>query len=206
MKSPKFLYFDLGQVLLTFDVPTICVRMAEVAGIEPRQVQEAVFDHRLQDRYERGDLTTQEYYDAFCSVTGATATSAALNRVVCDVFALRPSMQAVVGQLYRAGYRMGILSNTCDLHWEDFLKRFRMLSELFEVHALSYRLKASKPQPEIFEAAARLAGVAPEDIFFTDDVAGHVAAARAAGFDAVQFTGTRELVDEMRKRGLRFNY
>jgi putative hydrolase of the HAD superfamily len=77
---------------------------------------------------------------------------------------------------------------------------------LFEVHALSYRIGAAKPEPAIFAAAAELAGVAPQEVFFTDDLPRHVAGARAAGFDAVQYTSTPQLVAELRARGARFNY
>lgn len=71
---------------------------------------------------------------------------------------------------------------------------------------MSYELKAMKPQAAIFQAAARLADVQPDEIFFCDDIAGHVAGARAVGIDAVQYTSTPELVAELRKRGIRFNY
>ena len=64
----------------------------------------------------------------------------------------------------------------------------------------------ASPTKAIFRAAAELAGCRPEKIFYVDDVAGHVAAAQAAGFDAVQYTTTAGLVAELRKREVRFNY
>ena len=71
---------------------------------------------------------------------------------------------------------------------------------------MSCQVRAAKPDAAIFQAAAELAGVPPEEIFFTDDLAEHVAGAREAGFDAVQYTSTPRLVAELRDRGLRFNY
>ena len=58
----------------------------------------------------------------------------------------------------------------------------------------------------VFTRAAELAGVAPGDIFYCDDIAANVAAARRVGYDAVQYTDTAALVAEIRKRGVRFNY
>jgi hypothetical protein len=43
-------------------------------------------------------------------------------------------------------------------------------------------------------------------MFFVDDMAEHVAGARAVGFDAVQFTTAAVLATELRQRGIRFNY
>ncbi len=206
MRHPKFLYFDLGNVLLTFDVGVICQRVAELVGIEANRVKEAVFDSRLQNRYELGEIDTQGYYDAFCRATATSPDSAALNTAICELFDLRLSIVPVIAQLREAGYRLGVLSNTCEAHWEYFTRRYAILRELFEVHALSYELRAAKPDPEIFLAAARAVRVKPEEIFFTDDVAGHVASACGAGLDAVQFTSTPQLVEDLRLRAVRFNY
>jgi putative hydrolase of the HAD superfamily len=206
MNSVKFFYFDLGMVLLRFDVEVMCRRMAEVAGLDSPRVRRALFEHPLQKDYERGRSTTREFYEAFCRDTGVRPDFDALLCAASDIFDLDATMIPVVARLYGAGHRLGILSNTCDCHWEHCLRRFPLLGELFEVHALSYRIGAAKPEAAIFAAAANLAGVAPEEIFFTDDLAGHVAGARAVGFDAVQFTSPPQLVGELRARGVRFNY
>jgi len=76
---------------------------------------------------------------------------------------------------------------------------------MFPVHALSYRLRAMKPEPAAYAGAARLAGVQPKQIFFTDDRPDNVAAARAAGWDAVQFESACQLNEELRQRGVALN-
>jgi FMN phosphatase YigB (HAD superfamily) len=109
--------------------------------------------------------------------------------------------------LSAAGYRLGLLSNICELHWNYVSDgRFGLLRETFETVALSYQLKAMKPDAKIYLKAAELAGVAPQEIFYVDDIAGHVEGARAVGVDAVQYTTTPALVTELRRRGLEFNY
>ncbi|HYW80746.1 MAG TPA: HAD-IA family hydrolase, partial [Thermoguttaceae bacterium] len=92
------------------------------------------------------------------------------------------------------------------LHWEHCRRRFPIVAEGFHVHALSYRIGACKPDAKIFQAAAELAGHAPEEIFFVDDLPEHIIGAKAVGFDAVQYTSTRQLVVDLRARGIRFNY
>jgi putative hydrolase of the HAD superfamily len=204
--SVKFLYFDLGMVLLTFSVERMCRQMAEAAGITPTQVSQIIFDGDLQQRYERGEISSREFYEAFCREAGVRPDYGRLAAAASDIFELNGSIVPVVAQLRQARYRLGILSNTCENHWQHCFRRFRLLGETFSVFALSYELKATKPQAAIFQAAARLAETPPGEIFFCDDIAGHVAGARAAGLDAVQYTSTPELVAELRKRGIRFNY
>jgi glucose-1-phosphatase len=204
--QPKFIYFDLGKVLLDFSVEQMCGQMGEAAGIDAARVKDAVFASGLQLRYEAGQVSSREFYETFCRQTGTCPDYDALLRAGSDIFTPKYSMLPIVSQLSQAGCRMGILSNTCEGHWEHCIHRYRILRECFSVCALSYRIGVCKPDAAIFTTAAEMAGCRPEEIFYTDDIAGHVAGARAAGFDAVQYTTTPLLVAELRARGVAFNY
>ncbi len=203
---PKFLYFDLGNVLVNFSVPRMCRQIGAVAGLEPAAVEAAIWGDGLQQQYESGRITSGQFYELFCQRTGRRPDFDALAAAGNDIFTINASILPVVSQLAEHGYRLGILSNTCEGHWEHCLRRYRILAEDFPVHALSFRIGACKPEAAVFRAAADLAGCLPEEIFYVDDVAGHVAAAQAVGFDAVQYTTTVALAAELRKRGLKFNY
>ncbi len=206
MTPPRFLYFDLGKVLVNFDVDQMLRQVGEAAHISPEQAREALFGNGRMRRYETGQITTADFYQAFCEEIGGRPDYAELASAAADIFSLNLPVLPLAAQLRQAGYRMGILSNTCELHWRHCARRFRIVGEGFAVHALSYRIQAAKPEAAIFRAAAELAGCPPEEIFFVDDLAEHVVGARDAGFDAVQFTSAESLAEELRKRELRFNY
>jgi 2-haloacid dehalogenase len=61
----------------------------------------------------------------------------------------------------------------------------------------------AKPDPEIFEVLGRRLGHPVGGVLFVDDVARNVAAARAAGMDAVLFTDAAGLLEDLRARGFR---
>jgi len=207
MQQPRFLYFDLGNVLLYFDHRLACRQMGEVAGVPAETVWDVVFAGDVELRYETGEIGDREFYEIFCSRTETRPDFDALLLAASRIFWPNVSIFPVVAGLAAAGCRLGILSNTCPGHWSYCAGgQFALLERGFEAHALSYELGACKPSPEIYRAAAELAGVAPGEIFFVDDVAGHVAGARQAGFDAAQYTTTPKLVDDLRRRGVRFNY
>jgi FMN phosphatase YigB (HAD superfamily) len=206
MAEPRFLYFDLGNVLVNFSVQRMVRQMAEAAGIDLQTVEDVVFARGLQGEYERGCISSEEFYQLFCDHTGTRPDYEALLRAGNEIFDLNVSMLPVVGQLEQAGYRLGILSNTCEGHWRYVVGRFPILTQSFSIHAVSFRIGAVKPEAAIFRAAAEMAGVEPREVFFVDDMPGHVAGAKSVGFDAVQYTSTAELVAELRGRGLRFNY
>lgn len=206
MTVPRFIYFDLGKVLVDFEVERMLQQIGRVAGIDPTQVDDVLAGDGLQREYELGRVSGQEFYETFCQATGTRPDFRALERAASDIFEINVSILPLVVCLERAGYGLGILSNTCRSHWEHCLRKFCILRESFSIYALSYEIHQMKPDAAIFQAAAELAGVAPEEIFFTDDTAGHVAGARAAGFDAVPYTSTPQLAAELRGRGVRMNY
>ncbi len=203
---PKFLYFDLGNVLVTFTLERMFAQMAEVAGIEPAVVREVLLHGGLEKRYELGEITGREFYEIFCERTGTRPDYDELEYAACDIFKINASMLPIVTRLREAGWPIGLLSNTCEGHWEFCRRRFRIVGEGFDVHVPSFRVGVMKPDAGIYHAAAELAGCRPGEIFFVDDREEHVAGAREFGFDAVQYTSTRELVTQLRQRGVRFNY
>ena len=204
---PRFIYFDLGNVVLRFSHERMCAQMAAVAGVSAEKIWDALFRQDLKARLEAGKISSADCYEALCKQLGVRPDRAALEEAGNDIFDLNPSILPLIVGLETTGHRIGILSNICENHWNWVSDgRFGVLPGAFEVFALSYQIGAIKPDPKIYRAAAELAGVTPQEIFFTDDMPGHVAAAREAGYDAVQYSTTAALATEMRKRGIRSNY
>jgi FMN phosphatase YigB (HAD superfamily) len=203
---PQFLYFDLGKVLVDFSVEQMLQKMAEVSDTTPERVREALIAGGLQADFETGRITTRQFYEGFYRQIGTRPAASALLRAGTESFCLNLSLLPVVAHLQEAGCHLGILSNTCESHWEYCFQNYRIVAESFQAYALSYRIGVTKPNPRIYRAAAEIAGCKPQDIFFTDDISGHVDAARQAGFDAVVYTSTPQLVAELRRRGVRFSY
>jgi putative hydrolase of the HAD superfamily len=203
--TPSFFYFDLGNVLLLLDREKAARQIAGVAGVSPERVREVLFDG-LAEPYERGEMDSRQFYDVFCEQIGTRPDYDALKLAASDMFALNIRMIPLVSALQRVGLRLGLLSNTNEMHWRYIGTRYKVISSVFERFALSFEIGAIKPEREIYTAASEIADVAPEEIFFTDDQPELVEAAREAGFDAVEFTGPAALSDELRKRGVRFNY
>ena len=211
--TPEFFYFDLGNVLVNFDHAIAVRQMAEVCGVDAKIIRKIVFDSDLQTRYETGLVTGQEVYEFVCSKVERVIDGPfgwpdykALRRAGSEIFSLNLPVVPIVAQLKRAGYRLGVLSNTCESHWEYCIERYAIVSELFDVHLLSYEVKSMKPDRPIYTAAMDAAKASPEKIFFVDDRPENVAGAISAGFDAVQFTTAKRLSCDLRDRSVLFDY
>lgn len=206
-ERPAFLYFDLGNVLLYFSHDRMCRQMAEVIGVEAEAVRRLLFDTPLELDCEFGRITNEAFYDALCAEFDCRPDYQRLAWAASDIFHVNVTMKTVLAQLAASHHRLGLLSNTSDLHWQFFADgRYSMIPEVFECVALSFRLGRMKPEREIYLEAAEMAGVAPEEIFYVDDVAANVHGAREAGFDAVQYTSTAQFVVDLRARGVEFNF
>ncbi len=207
---PKVLYFDLGKVLLEFSHERMCAQMAKVAGSTPEVVWDALFSEgacrAAQIRLETGHLTTDEFFDHFCQATGSSPDRQRLAQAVCDIFAPIEPMWQFTRDLAAAGNRLALLSNTNAVQWQYITDgRFPPVAigrpaSVFDWAILSYEVGSMKPDRAIYEAAIERAGVAPHEIFFTDDRPENVEGARAAGIDAVQFIDAEQLAAELLAR------
>ena len=203
--KPKLIYFDLGNVLLHFDHERAVQQMAELSGTSVDAVRQCVFQEGpgLQWKYERGEISSREFFDAYCQALNVQVVFDALLRAGSDIFTVNSSMIPIVRQMRAIGYRLGLLSNTCPAHWEFVTDgRFRVLPGYFDAIALSFQLKAMKPTSECYHAAAKLAGVEPSEIVFIDDREDNVAGAIEAGFRAVRYSSTPQLLHDLRANGV----
>jgi glucose-1-phosphatase len=205
--SPKFIYFDLGNVLLFFDHHRACRQLAQLSGAAEQAIWDALFASGLELEYERGKVTSRQMHETFQDATKTRLEFPAFAQAFSDVFEVNLPMKAILAQLKFCGHRLGLLSNTNEMHWQLFTDgRYALLPEAFQVRVLSHELGAVKPDVAIFRAAIEKAGVAPHEIFYMDDMPGHVAGARAIGIDAVQFQDAPTLLADLRQRGIDLNY
>ena len=202
---PRFLYFDLGNVLLNFDHRIACDQMAAVTGLTSERVWQVVFAGNLEWEYERGAITSRQFYEQFCALTQTAPDYDALHFAASAIFELNVPIVPIIVHLQAAGYRLGILSNTCEAHWL-YAQRYTILRTCFHVFALSYELRSMKPDPHIYAEAARMAGVEPSEIFYVDDREENVHGACAAGYDATIFTTPQRLAADLRSRGVSTSY
>lgn len=200
---PEFVYLDLGNVLFSFDRDRAFRQMAAVCGAPVERVAEVVMGGGLQADLEAGRIDWHAFHREFGRRTGTTSDPEALAHAASDMFALKADMIPVLAGLERVGCPFGILSNTCGIHWNHLVAGgWAPLTGAVARIVLSHEVGAAKPDRRIFTVAAEVAGVAPERIFFTDDLPEHVAGARAAGWDADLFTSAGGLLAALHDRGL----
>jgi FMN phosphatase YigB (HAD superfamily) len=205
---PAFIYFDLGNVLCFFSRPWEIRQVAEVSGVSEDKVKDVLIgSHAILWPYERGELNDEQFYAEFCRLTGSQPDMAALLQADSDIFTLNMELLPLVAHLEDSLIPLGVLSNISPSHWRQVASgRYRILPSAFQQLALSYEIGVQKPDEKIYRRATELAGVPTERIFFIDDIAKNVAAARHFGWDAVQYTTPDALQQELLRRGVHCNF
>ena len=94
-------------------------------------------------------------------------------------------------QLKKAGYRLFLLSNTIDIHWDYcvehlFLYQNHGVEDYFEHCFLSQRMHLAKPDAHIYEEVIRQATIHPDETLFIDDLKENCEAAEKLGIHTFQ--------------------
>ena len=202
LPTPKFFYFDLGCVLLEFDHETAVEQLARLGSLSTDRVREIVFASPLQQRYERGQIDTATFCQIFREQSGLSLKDAAICEAASDIFSPNRPVVHLLEQMHRADCQMGLLSNTCEAHWNWILGQGNVFLEHLVPKILSFQIGASKPEPLIYERAIQEVALPAEQIFFVDDLPENVAGAKACGIDAVLYTTAGDLREALIARNV----
>ena len=197
----RALLFDMGNVLVHFSHDRMCRQIGDLVGRSGDDVRRELMNSGLFGAYELGEITSNEMCGVVRHAFGRAVEQEALERAASDIFWRNESIEPLIDRLAATDRPLVLLSNTCDAHFRWVAARMPVLRH-FQRRVLSYEVRACKPEPAIFQAAARAAGVAPGECFFTDDTPSHVEAARRLGIDAVVYRDAAQLVTTLQARGL----
>lgn len=102
-----------------------------------------------------------------------------------------PATVALVEQLHASGRPLFFLSNM-PAPYADHLERHHGVLRLFNDGVFSARVQQVKPERAIFDLAAQRFAQPAAELLFFDDVPANVAAARAAGWQALLYTSAEQ--------------
>lgn len=199
----------MGGVLIDLSIDRMMAAFTKIADLE-RMPKYSALDllgnggHSALHEYECGHLSTDEWIEA----TLATCLPNTTHQQVIDAsFAILGDIPAerllAIRSLRKKGYRVFLLSNIQDLHWDYISTRYLGGIDvagngfndhtLFDDVVLSQRVGYTKPDSEIYEALLSRTGICPEESLYIDDVMANVEAGRRFGLCAAQATGNEWL-------------
>ncbi|TDO47676.1 putative hydrolase of the HAD superfamily/hydrolase [Kribbella sp. VKM Ac-2571] len=136
---------------------------------------------------ERGQIAVPDFERKLASILlrrdGTPVPAEGLIERMFAHFEHQPAMSALVRRVNERGIRTALLSNS----WGNTYPRDTW-DGMFDDIVISGEVGLRKPEPEIFELAARRLGLEPAECVFVDDMQLNVDGARAVGMTAILHT------------------
>jgi putative hydrolase of the HAD superfamily len=171
--------FDIGNVLLRFDF-TIALRKLAAQSDSDDAVDLLTRLEPVKFMLEDGQINRTSFVRGAIDALRYRGSDVEFITAFEDIFDENVPMTNLVGRLH-GRFPLYLLSNTNDLHVDFFLRRYPVF-EKFCGGVYSHKVRASKPNPEIYRIACRQLGIAPETTFFIDDLLPNIETARSLGF------------------------
>jgi putative hydrolase of the HAD superfamily len=206
MPSTLRIVFDFAGVLFHWQPLELLKRELPTRAVDDgsaRLLAESIFQGYGGDwaEFDRGQLEVPELVRRIATRTGLPfgEVQAVVDAVPAELQP-QPDTVALLARLHAAGHRMYFLSNM-PRPYAEHLEREHAFIGWFADGVISARVRLIKPEPEIFDFAARRFGVPPAQLVFIDDMPANVEAARRAGWNALQFLDAADCEAQLRRRG-----
>lgn len=193
---------DYGAVLCHQPLPHEIEFMARAFRVSASEFPALYASSRYD--YDRGDLSTSEYWASLARQTGvelAPDTLDRLRRTDKEMWShINNDMTNWLATLRPAGYQTALLSNMQHDMIAHLRESFRWLSN-FDHQIFSAEVRAVKPDVAIYQHCLKLLKVDPHAAIFVDDRAENVATARSLGIAGFQFHSVPQLRNELEAAG-----
>ena len=193
------LVFDLGNVLLPFDWQRSIGALHEYGYNIPRAV-EKVINAGVMVLYEKGEITTAEFYRRVIEALGVDISLPDFKRLFSDIFTTNDEVIDLLPRL-RERYKLFLLSNTCEMHIQWIREQFPVLEEFDEL-ILSYQVGHVKPEREIFDRVLKRSALPAKEHLYIDDIKEYTTVAAGMGLQAHHFQSPAGLIKELEMRGI----
>jgi putative hydrolase of the HAD superfamily len=203
----KAVLFDLGGVVLGSPLHAIADYEREL-GIPANFVNQVVATTAPTGgwaRLERGEISMEEFYDAFeedCRAAGQHLSAREMMKRMNAATQPREMMIRAIETLRSAGLRVAALTN----NWAtpaaapgepESGPGTAALKSLFDVFVESSVEGLRKPDPKIYTLTCNRLGVAPTDCVFLDDIGTNLKSARAMGITTIKVVTPEDALREL---------
>ena len=198
---PRTLILDLGGVIVPLDFPRAFAALGKLCSLRAEEVPHVIRETGLVPLLETGRIEVNEFHQRMSEQLGLDLSFQEFRELWSLVFLPETLIAESLLESLRRPYSLLLLSNTNAIHFPFIEERYPIMRH-FDDFILSYVVGVMKPDPEIYREAIARAGAEPGECVFADDTEENVAGARREGLDAFQFESERQLIRELRRRGV----
>jgi putative hydrolase of the HAD superfamily len=200
--SADALLFDLGRVVIDFDIDRTMAAWAAHGGHAPADIASRFVRDETFWLYETGKLSDAEFFPMVRTALGIEITDAQLLAGWNATFI--GEMAGIAPLLAQAAQKLPLyaFSNTNTAHVAHFSQHFGEVLGHFREIFLSSTIGLRKPHIEAYDHVVKTIGVPKARIVFFDDLIDNVEGARAYGMRAVHVTSSNDVADALAALGV----
>ena len=200
----KSLILDFGNVVAFFNHQRACRQLASLSAgqVTEDAVFQAVFNTTLESDFDCGRLSPSEFVQRLRTLFNLASSDKAIVTAWCDMFWPNEDLVSLIPRLKSAVAKLLLASNTNELHYQWFMKRFAEPLACFDAFVLSHRIGFRKPALPFFNKCVEVSGVSPHDCIYVDDRLDFVEVARSLGMTGIVYGPGIALIEALRSEGV----
>lgn len=200
----KDIVFDFGGVITLIDTERALQCFREIGVEEPEKYINPYLQNGPFFSLENGDITAEEFCEELSTICNRPVTYNDAKRAWLGFIVKVQTEFLEFLQQLRPRYRLSILSNTNPFiqGWArspEFTPCGKSLDDYFDKLFLSYRMRCSKPEKEIYNKMLLEGNMVAEETLFIDDGARNIEAARKVGINVLKVENGEDWRDTLTK-------
>jgi putative hydrolase of the HAD superfamily len=200
----KAIVFDFGNVIAKFDNMIFINKIAKHSDKKPAELKRLIYEEeKLPSQYEQGKISSDEFYNQAVKSCNLEIGRTQFRDAYTQIFTPIPETINLIYKL-KPNYKLGLLSSTSEWDFEYGIKPL-INTEIFDSITLTYELRLKKPDRKMFQDAINKLGVCAEETLLIDDLPEVIDAAIIFGMRAILYQKPDNLVEDLKKYGLKIN-
>lgn len=196
----KGVIFDFGGVISAFDNGIFLRSLLRHTTKTVEEMEARIVGSGLPQRYESGRISSREFFREIAAGCALAMREEEFIPAFTSIFTpIAPTVRLI--RELKPGYRLGLLSNTNEWHFEHHIRAVEVYP-LFDAVTLSFRVGEMKPGERIYRDALSKLGLPPEACVFIDDLEENVEGARRLSIHGIRYTDHERLVASLRALGV----
>jgi glucose-1-phosphatase len=200
--SADALLFDLGRVVIDFDITRTAAHWARRAGCAPADIAARFVRDDFLWSYETGKIDDAEFFSGLRTSLGIELTNAQLLEGWNATFI--GEMPGIAELLARAARHLPLyaFSNTNAAHAAYFSQNHAEVLRHFRTLFLSSTIGLRKPHAQAYDHVVKAIGVPANRIVFFDDMIENIEGAKACGLQVVHVTSSADVANALDALGI----
>ena len=200
-KSKEILIFDMGNVVLFFDHMLICKRLCKLSSYSTFEIYKLIFTNGLEKLFDEGKISSKKFYEKIVETLKVNISFYEFYEIWSNIFEENIEVSHLIKWLKKNKYKIYLLSNTNELHYQYVKNKFNIIKE-FDEYFLSYNVGYRKPDLRIFQTVLKKSKLPVNNHIYIDDKEEYVNVAKSIGMRGIVFKSSNQLKKELFKSGI----